>query len=280
MAFDQLLRRRQNWDCAYALDLTDVRVLALPPCAALGGALVVASDDATDEASIKKWLRYKANATNFNQVWSEQARSFFHHGPGPLHKSRTRLELRGGQSVRAPALWHLHPPTPCDRRIWNCGVVGGPRHVFGPALTNVAERMLAHWARWPDLTSPGLDMLLWNDVALERHLRDPKSVITGFPWGLANLPVNQVGLWSRCAGVCLLGMLNLTRGTFWFVHKPVFAWTILHRAWDHCEPPAEASWEPTETVVKMERGMNVTPRVVRAGVPEGLLFFGLDTKSQ
>ena len=59
--------------------------------------------------------------------------------------------------------------------------------------------------------------------------------------------MNQVGLWSRCAGVCLLGMLNLTRGTFWFVHKPVFAWTILHRAWDHCEPPAEASWEPTET---------------------------------
>ena len=53
----------------------------------------------------------------------------------------------------------------------------------------------------------------------------------------------------------------------------------LHRAWDHCEPPAAASWEPTETVVKMERGMNLTPRVVRAGVPEGLLFFGLDAKS-
>ena len=112
MAFDQLLRRRQDWDCTYALDLTDVRVLALPPCAALGGALVLASDDATDEASIKKWLRYKANATNFNQVWSEQARSFSHHGPGPLHKFRTRLELRGGQPVRAPALWHPHPRHP------------------------------------------------------------------------------------------------------------------------------------------------------------------------
>ena len=123
-----------------------------------------------------------------------------------------------------------------------------------------------------------MDMLLWNEVALQRHLQKESSVITGFPWGVANLPVNQVGLWAGCAGLCLLGMLNQSRGAFWFVHKPPPQWTLLQRAWGRCDarvPRAHALtlWEPTEAVVKAERALNVTPSVLREGVPEGLLFY-------
>ena len=63
LLFEQALRADTRWECAYAIDLTDVRVLALPPCAALPAeALVLASDDTHHccRHSSKKWLEEKA----------------------------------------------------------------------------------------------------------------------------------------------------------------------------------------------------------------------------
>ena len=63
LLFEQALRADTRWECAYAIDLTDVRVLALPPCATLPAeALVLASDDTHHccRHGGKRWLEDKA----------------------------------------------------------------------------------------------------------------------------------------------------------------------------------------------------------------------------
>ena len=132
--FEQALRADARWECAYAIDLTDVRVLALPPCAALPAeALVLASDDTHHccRQSGKRWLEGKANLTRFNETWGREYQSF----------------VRG----RYAKHW-----------LWNSGVVGGRRQTFAPALANVTAMLRAHWARHPRLAEPGRDTLPSN----------------------------------------------------------------------------------------------------------------------
>jgi len=136
LLFEQALRADARWECAYAIDLTDVRVLALPPCAALPAeALVLASDDTHHccRRGGKSWLEDKARRTRFNETWGREFQKF----------------------VRERYLKHA---------LWNSGVVGGRRQTFAPALANVSAMLRAQWARHPQLTEPGRDALPWNQL--------------------------------------------------------------------------------------------------------------------
>eukprot|EP00966_Prymnesium_polylepis_P317210 7328491-Prymnesium_polylepis.1 len=52
---------RTPWDCAYAIDLSDVMVLRVPPCAALPPKLLASSD-----GNVKPWLRDVTRLTRWN----------------------------------------------------------------------------------------------------------------------------------------------------------------------------------------------------------------------
>ena len=136
LLFEQALRADERWECAYAIDLTDVRVFALPPCATLPAeSLVLASDDTHHccRRGGKRWLEDKARRTRYNDTWGRDYQAF----------------------VRERYLKH---------QLWNCGVVGGRRSTFAPALANMTTMLRTHWARHPQLAEAGrdIDMLPWN----------------------------------------------------------------------------------------------------------------------
>ena len=55
-----------------------------------------------------------------------------------------------------------------DHVLYNCGLVGGPRALFEPALAKVNRAYQSYWSlHLPRYLVPGADMLLWNDVALD-----------------------------------------------------------------------------------------------------------------
>lgn len=211
-----------EWDCAYAVDLSDVFVLRVPPCAALGSRLVVASDGAT-----KPWLRSVAHRTG----WSDAV---------------------GADFVRLLA---------DSRPVVSCGIVGGPRAAFEPALRSVVARMRAHARRarhnaranasvnagthersssataLPLLYRPGSDMVLWNDEALRAR------TILGYPHGPTNLPpwstphTSSGGRQTVCpTHACRHAFVSSTRHLFWFGHKIVDSWVKdYHRFYKECD---------------------------------------------
>ena len=118
-----------------------------------------------------------------------------------------------------------------------------------------------------------------------RHARNASLLISGFPWGPTNVPVNQAGLWARCGGQCALGFLNASRALYWFAHKPPTTWTLLHRAWERrCD--GALRWDPSIHVAAAEqrlwagnasKGHRGKEPLKRPGtppaVPEGLLYW-------
>ena len=81
-------------------------------------------------------------------------------------------------------------------------------------------------------------MLLLNQIALEMTAAG-EPLITGYPDGPANLPINMFGPWKEvrggaCPGTCRVGFLNATRGKYWFTHKPAKLWVALYREWFPC----------------------------------------------
>ncbi|KAL1504345.1 hypothetical protein AB1Y20_010751 [Prymnesium parvum] len=208
-----------EWECAYAVDLSDVVVLRLPPCASLPPKLVAASD-----GQVKGWLQAVASLTRWNRTLGDDFAAF-------LTDSRPTL---------------------------SCSVVGGRRDVFAPALRAVVARMHARARRIeaggaegaPDNSSrmermahanvlhrPGTDMLLWNDEAL----RAP--ALLGFPYGPTSLPP-----WSTphlapgrvCpTHECRHQFVNATRRLYWFGHKTVDSWVADYIGfYRECAPPA------------------------------------------
>ena len=200
LLFERALRGDAQWDCAYAIDLTDVRVINVPPCVSLSGQLVVLSDDTHHccRRGVKRWLALKAASTRFNETWSDELHRFV-----------------GGRYEK--------------HRLWNCGVVGGRRDAFLPALADATAKLRAHWRRYPSLREPGLDSLVWTEIALQRHASGSPT-ISGYPFGPANLPVNLVGPWAhvtQCPRPCRVAFLNVTRRRFWFAHKAAPEWIRL-----------------------------------------------------
>lgn len=74
----------------------------------------------------------------------------------------------------------------------------------------------------------------------------------------------------------LLGVLNVSRGNYWFAHKPPVSWTLLQRAWGRCDAPIR--WAATPEVARWERTLlNRTGRPVlwseQPPIPRGLLYY-------
>ena len=139
-----------KWDCAFAVDLTDVSVLCLPACMP-GSVLAVASDVCSGGSSVKRWLRRPAG--NLRPTLGENARF------DRFLEDRSLLA--------------------------NSGVVGGHRSVFGPALGRLVQRLEHHWVQSPrHRLKAGADMVLWNWEALSGI-----PIITGYPTGPVNLPM-------------------------------------------------------------------------------------------
>ena len=208
-----------EWHCAFAVDVSDVRVLRAAPCATLEeeGALVLASDH-YNPYHLRRWLLQRSGMTRFNETWDT---------------ARWR---------RLTHRWLASAP------LYNAGIVGGPRRVFEGALSQVVELLRRHQSRFPReaATQPGLDMLAWNDVAarIAEKLQEPqptpiaRAIVTGYPHGPANLPMSgQVRNHGRpCDETCRHRFLNQTRQSevYWFAHKVPRTWTAAYQAWFPC----------------------------------------------
>ena len=76
-------------------------------------------------------------------------------------------------------------------------------------------------------------------------------MVTGYPLGPANLPVNAFGPWAQvrggqCPRECRHGFLNATRGRYYFTHKPPASWMALYDGWYNgtCPRGAPPLWLP------------------------------------
>ena len=160
--FQAVLQRRDTaWQCAYAMDL-DASVLCLPPCVGVGGKLLISSDMCG--MLVKQWLFSKSQ----------------------------RIGHRLLQHAMGTALWSRLLQLLVDQRfLVNCGVVGGHRSQFLPALASVVRMYHRIWHARDTQLTPGTDMILWNGVAIERglHSTEAPDLITGYPFGPANWPL-------------------------------------------------------------------------------------------
>ena len=196
------LLRSIKWDCAFAIDMSDVAMLYLPPCHALPQRLVLGSD--SDGKWFHHWLRKAARINGLLDSASTALKAF-------LNGSR-------------------------NGRNFNVGVVGGCRRTFLPLLAHVSLRFQKHWtAARPRPLSAASDMVLWNELALEQtDQRIPP--LTGFPHGPVNMPMYGGSEKGSCLAryfrnasgrqrnPCRIQWFGSSRGFYWFVHKPVQLW--------------------------------------------------------
>ena len=226
IAYHQLLKRIA-WDCAFAIDATDVTLFWLPACHTLPARkLLIASDTPGSD----KWLHKEARVT---WLMNTTPPSFHSYGTGGKHE---------GFLHNLTALRHGFPG------IVNCGVVGGTREGFRPALDWVARRLDDHWRRYaeeyvsvPGTPAPevvaGSDMVVWNEYA---HAQTSETLMTGYPYGPVSYPFRamltphhvkvvcrqQLGIVTL--GACKANWLNATRGLYWFGHKTPNYWRQHH----------------------------------------------------
>lgn len=235
--FYHILQRSKAWECAWAVDLTDVGVIQMPPCSILPErSLVTAADGQT-----KDWIRAAGVNTRLNMTWSLNFSNF-------LRRS------------------HLRP--------FSCSIVGGRRAAFLPALREVAKRLgqhrtflaeigkqsvesvqniyvattlpielpqlLQHAGETQRIFKPGADMIIWNQVAIESG-----RVLTGYPMGPTNVPymgnVEKVDAHLGCCAppevvnwyhLCKLNWRNATRKLYWFGHKLPSTWWADYLQWE------------------------------------------------
>ena len=200
--FERVLRSME-WDCAYGVDLSDVMVLRVPPCAHLPSKLLAASDGA-----VKGWLQGVTVATRWNNSLGRNFSRMLKDSP----------------------------------HVISCGVVGGKRSVFEPALRSVVSRMRERARRIeqgeevifrPNTTAenqqqsnilyrPGADMILWNEMAFRL------PTLTGYPFGPVSLPPWSTPHVSRGVACgsheCRHQFINVTRRQYWFGHKILDSW--------------------------------------------------------
>jgi hypothetical protein len=191
--FAEVLNREESWDCAFAIDLTDVVLLRLPPCNALpDDRLVIATDGCNPK--VKKWLMKATGRTRLNESVSPAFRQF------STNSSR--------------------------QLVLNSGVVGGRRAAFLPALAEVNARLRSHWERCPPFLA-GADMVLWNEAALTRPL------VLGYPHGPVNLPMWGGFNGDACRkGSPIVPECHrhdwvdasMRLGLHWFAHKMEYNW--------------------------------------------------------
>ena len=223
MIADVLSNTTIAWDCAWAVDMTDVQVLRLPECSrsTYGDAGLAIGSDA---CGLKvAYLRAVASKTNVT-VDSPPFREFL------------QLPVAG---VRRPSLASGAPLTN-RRQTLNCGLVGGLRAVVLPFIARIAARVNEHHASVPKPPHLPMDMLFVNEAALELEAaRGGRLVVSGYPAGPVNLPMwggiseatsccPQLHAdpfeWRRgravvCMSACKVAWANATMGHYWFGHK-------------------------------------------------------------
>ena len=199
--------------CVWLVDLTDVRVVRLPPCASLMqssperlwvGADVMSSKSAAK--AVKAWIWSRAVATGFNATLSARRR-------------------------RKWLTW-LHDSTaqPC-----NAGIVGGGRATVQRAVESIADGVRSNERAQQQEPlaaarprSSGLDMLLWNDYCIHGpRASSGDSLGSGYPFGPLHMPMSaQVRTESGrpCTEQCRHDFVRAVRGLYWFTHKAPASW--------------------------------------------------------
>jgi hypothetical protein len=127
--YDHILQRSQAWGCAWAVDLTDVGVIKMPPCSLLPERSLVAAAD----GQTKEWLRAVGRSTRLNLTWSLNFGNF----------------LRKNQGLRP----------------FSCSIVGGRRSAFLPALREVVKRLAQHRAFLAAIGQPNFSIRTDVDAA-------------------------------------------------------------------------------------------------------------------
>ena len=159
---DALASGAVQWECAYVVDF-DVSVLCLPPCEAPspGTRQKLIMSGELCQILPKQWLYARSTRMGLNNLRSSL----------PWWNNISRL---------------LHDQRP----MVNCGVVGGHRSSFEPALDAVVAAYQRLWRLRPKaLDWAGTDMLVWNGVALEHGLHEG-GVVSGYPHGPVTLPLD------------------------------------------------------------------------------------------
>ena len=152
--YAQLLRRIE-WDCAFAIDLSDVVMLNVPPCHALPRRLVIGSD--AEAPWFRTWLNKAARINGL--------------------RGNVSIPLRAYLNGSRPAL-HL-----------NVGVLGGCRAALVPLLDRVVRKFETHWSTsFKRNLSAASDMVLWNDLGAELS-EESTPPLTGYPYGPVNMPM-------------------------------------------------------------------------------------------
>lgn len=262
-----LARSGVDWDCAWSVDLTDVVMLRLPPCATLPDDRIALGRDGLPERDERKWFGWLGKQALANEVW--QGFDQFH--------------LSGKQP------------------ILNNGIVGGRRAAFTPFLHFSSRAVTSMWLR-PHLRSNwSLDMIVSNQAVYDPNVRHEAGLavqrpIIGYPDGPVNLPMwgelerfnvrsvsdgghnggdtfesRETGFYRGVlAGLtnttfmngiisvkdakwwcatdrfnCRHAHLRMTRGMYWFGHKLPHHWLLaefglrpsIHQRSSRCKPP-------------------------------------------
>ena len=200
------LLRRITWDCAFAVDISDVVMLRVPPCHALPKRLIIGSD--SDAGWFRGWLRKAARLNGLLGNLSESFAAF----------------LNGSKTRDLPGL--------------NVGVLGGCRATLQPLLQRVVRKFEMHWpATGQRALSAASDMVLWNQLGDLLHDASTPP-LTGFPTGPVNMPMYGGVTPGKCLAryvrngtqripnPCRQRWLQSTRGMYWFAHKPVASWIV------------------------------------------------------
>lgn len=208
--YDNLLRG-VAWECAWAVDLTDVEVLRLPRCTEdvlPAASVAIASDSCSPGA--KEWLARLVKSSGLAHTLKSSFLAFagYKGGAAPTHPDSQRL-------YRLPLL--------------NAGAVGGRRTAFEPALRAVADRIRRHYV--PGTPHVNIDMVFWNELLLEQR----EHTIIGYPHGPVNLPMwgrlsspspfcsmtheDPAEPGTKCIAECRALWANATLGHYWFAHK-------------------------------------------------------------
>lgn len=231
VVLEQLLQR-VRWDCAYALDLSDVDVLRAPPCEALKPDELMMGTDSCG-GGMSKWLGGRLVRSGMLRDDSGRYGSAISDG-----KERSASTFGGRSAIDIVRRGE-------GKCILSAALVGGRRSALMPALRNVSMMLRANYERRlasrEQLAEGGVapfywaeDMVAWNLVGQERQ---SERLLIGYPFGPTNLPM--YGGLSRehldpavqtksqhCSRTeaCRQGWLRRVGHHYWFGHKMSSSW--------------------------------------------------------
>lgn len=148
----KLDKQQSRWDCMWAVDLTDVVMLRLPPCSALPEDRIVMGRDGLEWMAQRRWFGWLGREGRVQDIWPGFGRWL--------------------ATSKAPVL--------------NNGILGGRRPAIVPVLNFTAHQVAAMWLR-PGITSNwSIDMLVSNqavyDPAVRRQVQPESPTMALASW--------------------------------------------------------------------------------------------------